>query len=313
VTDMRFIDRIRGHALTLAPVVREHVRPRGQVTGRQFEAEQQDPKLGTVRISGLLSEPAPGAGLLVLVHGLGGSLASPYMARLTRLAHAAHLNTLQLNLRGADLSGEDIYHAGLTVDLESALASADLASYRRIVVLGCSMGGHMVLRFGLGPTDARVVAVASLCAPLDLRQGTLDIDVPARALYRGHLLRALKRIYRAAHSRGRVPTLLSQVEAVRTIRDWDEVAVAPRFGFQNAEHYWTETQVAPHLKRLAVPTRITVARHDPMVLAKPLVKYLDNLPSHVEVHYVAGGHLGFDASSRAEHDVITWLAQKASA
>lgn len=311
--DARLVDLVRGHLLTLAPVVRQELRPTDQVVGKRFEVRCEDGKVGQVRLTGLLSEPFPDAALLVLVHGLGGSIDSPYMRRLARLAHDAGLNTLQLNLRGADLGGDDIYHAGLTADLEATLRSPELEGYARIVVLGCSMGGHMTLRFGLAPSDPRVVAIASSCAPLDLKQGASDIDRPLRALYRGHVLKALKRIYRAAHARDRVKTELSLVEATTTIRQWDERAVVPRFGFQNVEHYWHEIQVAPHLPKLALPTRIMVAEHDPMVLTKPLVKYLDNLPKHVEVAYVSGGHLGFDSQSRAEHDLIRWLADKARA
>ena len=308
---MRLLDALTGHLLTLAPVLKAGLRPAPALKGAPFEAFLQDDKVGKVRLTGWLSHIADDAPLLVIVHGLAGSIDSPYMKRLARLAHRTGLNTLLLNLRGADRTGEDIYHAGLTADLDAALASPALAAYASIVVLGCSMGGHMVLRWGFTPHHARVRAIGSLCAPLDLKQGARDIDSVSRVMYREHLLRGLKEIYARAHARQRVPTALERIEAVRTIRAWDELAVVPRFGFQNAEHYWHETEVAPHLAHLALPTRIVVAKHDPMVLAVPLSKYLGRLPAHVSVSWVNGGHLGFAWTSRVEAELIAWLATRA--
>lgn len=310
---MRLLDAVKGHLLTVAPVIQAGLRPAPALPGIPFEAFHEDAQVGRIRLSGWLSHFEDGAPLLVIVHGLAGSLDSPYMKRLARVAERAGLNTLLLNLRGADRKGEDIYHAGLTVDLDAALASPALAPYDSIVVLGCSMGGHMVLRWGFAPSDPRVRAIGSLCAPLDLKQGANDIDSASRVVYREHVLRGLKEIYAHAHARRRVSTAIERIQAVRTIRMWDELAVVPRFGFQNAEHYWHETEVAPHLARLQLPTRIVVAKHDPMVLARPLSKYLDRLPAHVQVDWVHGGHLGFAWSSRTEADLVAWLGAQARA
>ncbi len=266
-----------------------------------------------MRITGVLSTEREGAPLLVLVHGLGGSVSSPYMPRLARHARNLGFDTLALNLRGADRKGDDIYHAGLTADLDTALRSRALDGYTRIVLLGCSMGGHVTLRWALSPTDARVRAIGTLCAPLDLEQGTRDIDAPMRALYRNHVLMALKEIYTAAHARSRVPADLARVDGARTMRQWDELAVVPRFGFESVEHYWRETQVAPHMVRLALPTRLVLSKHDPMVLSRTLAKYLRQLPPHVEVDCVDGGHLGFGLRSRAEDVLLRWLRTRALA
>lgn len=76
------------------------------------------------------------------------------LRRAARVAEAAGLDSLRLNLRGADRMGEDGYHAGLTADLAAALASPELADYRSVGVLGFSLGGHPAfsprLDLGLG-------------------------------------------------------------------------------------------------------------------------------------------------------------------
>jgi predicted alpha/beta-fold hydrolase len=308
---MALWDAISGHLWTLAPVFHARLRPMPAPLGEPFEVTFTDARVGEVTLTGLLHRAHADAPLVVIVHGLGGSIGSPYMGRLARLAQAAGASTLLLNLRGADRRGDDIYHAGLVDDLSAALASAQLCDVRGIAVLGCSMGGHMVLRWALAPTDDRVRAVAALCSPLDLSQGCVDIDAPARAMYRDHVLTGLKQIYAMAHARGRVTTALERVLSVRTLRAWDELAVVPRFGFASVEHYWHETQMAPHLARLALPTRIVVARNDPMVLMRTSARYFERLPHHVQVLPVEGGHMGFPPASSAERELVRWLVEKA--
>ena len=74
--------------------------------------------------------------------------------------HQRHAPALVGGLRAfaavfmADGRGEDFYHAGLTVDLEAAIASPELARYQRILILGYSLGGHVVLRYAANPNGS---------------------------------------------------------------------------------------------------------------------------------------------------------------
>src|SRR5699024_5863954 len=117
----------------------------------------------------------------------------------------AGLSCLRVSLRGCDRSGEDFYHAGLTADLHAALASPELRPYRRLYLLGYSLGGHMALRLATEEADPRLAAAAALCAPLDLARSQQEIDAPRRAIYRRYLLENLKRIYAAVAARRPVP------------------------------------------------------------------------------------------------------------
>ncbi len=316
---MAWLDSVSGHLWTLAPAVQARLRPAKVPSGEPFEVGLQDPTVGEVKVTGILRwasshrvvaghvAPNYDAPLIVIIHGLGGSVASPYVVRLARLAMAHGASALLLNLRGADRRGDDIYHAGLVTDIACALRSERIAGVKKIALLGCSLGGHMALCWSLAPSDDRVRAVAALCSPVDLEQGCADIDVPARAVYRDHVLSGLKDMYTRAHARGRVRTPLEQVLAIRTMRAWDQLAVIPRFGFSSVEAYWQATQVGPHLARLPLPTRIVVAKSDPMVLARTTVRHFQRLPAHVQVDQVPGGHLGFPPASSTEKELMAWL------
>jgi predicted alpha/beta-fold hydrolase len=311
---MAWLDSVSGHLWTLAPAVQARLRPAPVPAGEAFEVVLQDAQVGEIRVTGVLSRALRvEAPLLVIIHGLGGSIASPYVGRLGRLAQTQGASTLLLNLRGADRRGDDIYHAGLVTDIAGALSSPQLADMKRIALLGCSLGGHLAMTWSLAPTDDRVRAVAALCSPIDLAQGCVDIDEPARAMYRDHVLSGLKDMYTRAYARGRMRTELERVLAVRTIRAWDELAVVPRFGFESVEQYWQSTQVAPHLRRLPLPTRLVVAKSDPMVLASTSARHLSGLPGHVQIDLVPGGHLGFSPASSAERELVAWLLSTAQA
>lgn len=306
---------LAGHFWTIAPNLRHRLLPRPAPTSQAWSTTLVDPRLGPVTLRGAL---APGAsdGLVVLVHGLGGAPESQYMVQAARAAARLGLGSLRLALRGADRSGEDVYHAGLVADLEAALRSPALAAYRRLYLAGFSLGGHVSLRLGLAPPDPRLRALASLCAPLDLSAACAAIDAPAARIYCGHVVRGLQEIYRPVAERGRGPTPLAQVVRVRTVREWDRHVVVPRFGFASVDDYHARESVGPRLPELALPSLIAAAEHDPMVPAATLRPVLEDLPPHVKVRWLdRGGHLGFPPrAARAPaptvlDEVMSWLAQ----
>jgi predicted alpha/beta-fold hydrolase len=232
--------------------------------------------------------------LVVLLHGISGSIESHYMVRGARAAEAAGLSCLRLNFRGADYSGEDFYHAGLTADVHAALASPQLRRYRRIYLLGYSMGGHVALRFATEPGDPRVVRVAAVCSPLDLERVQEAIDVPDGWLYRRYVLSSLARLYAAVAARRPMPVPVAEVARLRKIRDFDELVVAPRHGFTGAGDYYARASVAPRLSRLRLPALLVNASGDPMVLARTVRPILHRPVPRLEVRWVAeGGHVGF--------------------
>lgn len=311
---------ISAHFWTIAPRLRHAVTPYPDSPSRPFGFEIEDPVAGRLHLSGKLRE-RPGDELLVLVHGLGGSADSHYLLRGAPPVEASGLSCLRLNLRGADRSGEDFYHAGLTADLSAALAAPELARFRRLYVLGYSLGGHMVLKAateGEG-LDPRVAAVAALCSPLDLALAQRAIDSPRSALYRRYLLRALNQIYAAVAARGPAPLPAAQAARIRTIFEWDERVVAPRHGFAGADDYYARASVAPHLSRLTVPALLVNSTRDPMVPAATVRPALAAPLPRLTAHLLdAGGHvgfpLGFDAGlgggTGIEAQILAWLRRQ---
>jgi len=309
-----------GHFWTLFVRTRDAFLPPQGPEGRPWCTVLEDPKVGPVRLTGILDEPPGARTLLVLLHGLGGNATSPYLARAATAARARGLATLRLSLRGADGSGEDLYHAGIVEDLAAALASSEAGRYRQLLLMGYSLGGHLVLRYGTFGHDPRVVAAAAVCAPLDLLAGVAVLDGPGTGLYRRYLLRPLKREYaRVARRRAlRVPA--ARVARARTIREYDGLSVAPRHGFADADDYYRRVSVGPRLDRLAVPSLLVFSERDPMVPPSTVRPSLASSGGRREVVWTdRGGHVGFPADLDLglggglglEAQVLTWLCSRA--
>ncbi len=308
-----------GHFWTVGPHVRHALRPTPLPRDEPWDASVLDRRFGALRLTGWLRARETDA-LVVLIHGLGGSVDSSYVVRSAKAADDAGLSYLRLNLRGADGSGEDVYHAGLTDDLRAALASPDLAPYSQLYIVGFSMGGHIALRWASEPErDPRVRALAAVCAPLDLHFGARAIQRPLGRPYQWHVLRGLKDGYSATAARRSMPIAVDEAMAIRTLLEWDESIVVPRFGFASRHEYYQSASAGPVLASLDLPTLFVAAEADPMVTAEQLRPWLASASRAVEVAWTErGGHVGFPDDldlglgnvGPLERQIVRWLVRQ---
>ncbi|MFN7973284.1 MAG: alpha/beta fold hydrolase [Acidobacteriota bacterium] len=306
---------LRGHVYTVAPRLRDALRRSPAPPGAPWHtAIAEDGR--ELRITGCLRELAGASTIVVIVHGLGGRADSDYCLRDAAAAERAGCSSLCVALRGADRRGEDIYHAGLTADVDAAIQSGELSAYRRIVLLGYSLGGHTVLHAALRPVDRRIAAVAAVCAPLDLAAAQRFIDTEALAIYRLAILHGLKAIYAEVARRRAVPTPPRAVRRIRTLYEWDRLTVVPRFGFGTPERYYAETSVGPRLPSLRTPALVVASEGDPLVPLGAVRPHADAARATVRTAYVAtGGHVGFPRSADLgipgerglEPQIVAWL------
>jgi predicted alpha/beta-fold hydrolase len=271
-----------------------------------------------VRISGLLADSPKSDTLALIVHGLAGSANSWYCAAAARAAWQAGYSSLRLSMRGADGSGEDIYHGGLTDDLKAALASAELSRYRRIFLLGYSFGGHIVLRAAIEEIDPRIRAAAAICPPLDLKATMESCDAPSRRLYRRCINSGLNTNYARAAARRKLPTPVEDLKRARKCGEWNAAAIVPRFGFNSLEDYYHRASVSTDIHRLRTASLIVASLNDPIVSPEILFPTLNNAPPALKVCWVRqGGHISFPAKLDLgqggrlglEAQVMRWLSR----
>ncbi|HET6610647.1 MAG TPA: alpha/beta fold hydrolase [Kofleriaceae bacterium] len=305
-----------GHMWTLGTHLRDRILVPPAPPSLPWRGSVEDAKLGRVSLSGYLSLVPGAKTLVVIVHGLGGSAESGYCRRAARVCTALGASALRLNLRGADLSGADLYHAGLTADVHAALTSAVAASVDRVVVLGFSLGGHIALKLAI-EAPPRLAAVAAVCAPLCLARSCAHIDAPPSAFYRAHLLRGLRAMYMAFARRHHQPAeILARAKQAKTMRAWDALVTAPRHGFSGPDDYYEKASAGPHLASIRVPALYVAAAGDPMVALADIEPALAAASPAVEVRVLpTGGHvafprtldLGIAATLGLEAQVISWL------
>ena len=297
-----------GHYWTLAPTVMERLRPQSTPPSQPWSTQLDDGHRRMLKLGGALRQRDDSDAVVVVVHGLGGAIESNYCIRAAHAIEARGLSCLRLALRGADRSGEDFYHAGLVADIEAAFASPELARYRRLYVLGFSLGGHVSLHAALGRSDLRLAGVAAICAPLDLGQSADVIDRPSLWVYRNHILSGLKDIYAAVAAKRAVPTPLARVLKIKTIREWDALTVVPHHGFASVEDYYARMSIGPRLSQLACPALLLQSLHDPMVPPASYEAYLAEPHAALTVRFTDhGGHVGFPAHVGLERQVLDWF------
>lgn len=308
---------LSGHYWTLRDYVGTVLRPPEPPPSRPWTTELEDPEVGPIRLRGHLSE---GSGeladhLLIVVHGITGCAESGYARRAAAVASKWGLACLRLNLRGADRSGEDFYHAGLTDDLHAVLLSADLDRFPAIHVLGYSLGGHVALRFATEVEDPRVRSVAAVSAPLDLSGCAAALDRTSSGLYRRRILKGLAEVYSRVAERREVPVDVAQIREVRSIREFDGLTVVPRFGFADVDDYYTRMSVGPLLQSLRRPALLAYGAADPLVPEATLEPYLRRPIERLSVWRISpGGHVGFPPAANrgqsgppgVESQLISW-------
>ncbi len=327
------IRKLRGHLWTIGPTLRQKAKafpvPPGQpwhatvppelerrLTGIAQSAGRSAEANGAVSLSGIHHQQPDAKTLVILVHGLAGSPDSYYIRRAAAVVWSAGQSVLRIALRGADRSGEDLYHGGQTIDLHAALAHQELAGYDRVLIIGYSMGGHAALRLAAEDCDPRLGGVAAICSPLDLELTQQHMDRSGAAIYRRYLLRQMNEIYAAAAQRHGGPIPTAEARRIDSFLEWDDRVIAPWFGFRDARDYYARASAARALQRLRLPSLLVVERMDPMIPPHTLEPALERANPHLEVCWVdKGGHVGFPsvvdlgmgAPGRLESQVLDWL------
>lgn len=285
---------LHGHAYTLAPRIlygRSLVPPQAETWRTRFVEGGRE-----LEITGALSEAPSADTLVIILHGCGGAPTSHYAVLAARYFVEHGVSALRLAWRGADFAGEDIYHAAQTADVHAAIADARFAGYRRIWLLGYSLGGHCCLHVAHETRDPRVKAVATVCPVLHLVQTNLAIDHPSRAMYRRYVLGGLISNYAHVDRRGRAPTPHAQVKRATTFRVYDGLAVVPRYGFASVDDYYTRACASQIVGKLQRPTLVLSARHDPMLPWTIAESMRGAFSSAVTFMWAErGGHAGFPA------------------
>lgn len=270
-------------------------------------------------------QQGPHRGLVLLVHGLGGSAESVYVRASAFALLRAGFNVARVDLRCAGASRQTstfTYHAGKTEDLRAVLRSlatrpeaAGAESRPALAVMGFSLGGAMTVKLLGEPHEGLpIVAGVAVSAPLDLVVGAQHLSSSAFGVYERAVLRGLRRDMRTPAPDGSSRLTSAEriaVQQARNLPDFDDAITAPRHGFRDSREYYEVNSAAPFLPRIGVPTLIIHALDDPMIPAGPyLTVDWDSLEQTGPVRRAItahGGHVGF----HQRREPMPWYAGRA--
>lgn len=310
------------HLQTLfAAVPAKALAPRGMVAERMSIALPDGDTLSALGMFRVDGAQRPAA---LLVHGVGGSRQSAYVVRAQLAIAQAGFHAVAIDLRGAGEGGlrsRRLSHAGLSADLDATISavSAD-PRVSSLLVVGFSMGGQLSLltaaRWG-AEVPASVAGVVAISAPFALDETSALIERPSMYPYKMNVLRSLKATAIALSQRhpDSLTASIADLRALRSIRDYDRLVVAPMHGFASAEDYYAQSSCGPRLGQISAPTLVVAASDDPMVPVHTLMPFLSGASRSVTLRLSArGGHVGFVerlpggiVDSWANAQIVSWL------
>lgn len=261
--------------------------------------------------------------LLVLFHGLEGSVDSQYVQAFAAVAQQRGWAFAMPYFRGC--SGElnlapRAYHSGDYLEIGWMLEQLRASHRGPMIAVGISLGGNALLRWAqeAGETAASTVqAVCSVCSPIDLTAAGHAIGKGFNKLvYTRMFLRTM--MPKAMNKLKQHPGLFDaeRMRRVRNLYEFDNIFTGPVHGFRDVDDYWLRASAKPHLARIRIPALVLNARNDPFVPAHSLPEQ-----SHVGAHVTLwqpreGGHVGFPSGRPPGHvrtmpeRVTDWLATR---
>jgi predicted alpha/beta-fold hydrolase len=255
---------------------------------------------------------ASGHPVALIVHGLGGTHASPYVVRTADKLHARGVRTFRMDLRGCG-AGAGVaslpLHAGRSEDAAAALAF--LISHcpaSPVFAIGFSMGANIVLKMAGEMADAApeaLQAVIAVAPPIDLAATSRNIALGFNRVYDRAFVRSLLR--HVENRRRELPEagFVELRSKPRGIYEFDNLVTAPLSGFAGADDYYARASAGPLLQNIRVPTLMIAAADDPLIPVRIFDAF--RLSPAVQLHVTeGGGHVGYLAAPSHDAD-RRWL------
>ena len=240
----------------------------------------------------------PGLPIVIVLHGLAGSIESPYARGLINALVNNGKRVVFMHFRGC--SGEPnrlqrSYHSGETGDLNTL---ANIIKQREpstpLFAVGYSLGGNVLLKW-LGETKEKniLTAACAISVPFELGKAAVHMQKGISRFYQSWLLSYMREAVRNKfkHRLSRID--LNRLSKLRTFWHFDDNITAPLHGFRDACDYYQQSSSRQYLQNISIPTLIIHAKDDPLMP-------LDVIPTKPELSpyvtwelYNSGGHVGF--------------------
>lgn len=252
--------------------------------------------------------------IVVLLHGLGGNIESPYATGVIRALSKSGWRALFMHFRGCSGVINRLprsYHSGDTGDLAYVV---NLLKQRHpnvpIAAVGFSLGGNVLLKW-LGETGEQnpLACAAAISVPFELSTAAHKIRHGFSRLYQWWMMREMHRHVIRKFSKTDHSIDVDEIKKLNNFWKFDDKITAPLHGFSGAHEYYFKSSAKRFLKHIKVPTLIIHAADDPFMTP-------DVMPEHHELSESItfelskyGGHVGF-VSGTIPGKAKYWLEER---
>ena len=272
-------------------------------------------------------------GLVLLLHGLGGSTRRRGLTRMASALVQSNFAVLKLNLRGSDPCRNFVdgtYAAECNSDLIPVLRRAreisyqlteDYQSSKNIPVFGAgiSLGGTILLNACMCD-ESLLDGLVCISSPLDLNECSSSIERPRNFIYQKWLLNRLIRQtledpfgIEEIERNALVLNKKDKKRKINDIRSFDNFITAPRWGYKNVEEYYANASPFFSLikNEKSLPKTLFIQSKDdpwvPCLAAEKLMekmKFSNDQKINQFIFTEKGGHNGFHGNEGCWGDKV---------
>ena len=245
------------------------------------------------------SEPADAqAPIVILLHGLEGSIKSPYAKSLLHTMAQNNWQAVLMHFRGC--SGrhnrkDRSYHSGDTGDIHHLVTSLKRRYPQRpIAAIGISLGGNVLLKYLGEQNDQSLLTVAmAISVPFDLADSARTMDNGFSRFYQWHLISHIRNKMKDKFKERPAPVNMNKINQWRNFFSFDDNVTAPIHGFLGVEDYYTRSSSKQFLKHITTPTLILHSQDDPFMSERAIPEKHELADSITFELTEFGGHVGF--------------------
>ena len=249
---------------------------------------------------------------VILLHGLGGSVDSPYMRGMMSALNGLNYNTVAVHLRGCGSEPNrhlQMFHGGQTEDLAEVINTFVFRNpTKKFFAIGFSIGANILLKYlGECGKDAPLNGAVAISTPFSLEDTRASLSTGFAKIYQHFLLTKIKvSVLKKFIMQDHEDINLLSIALARDMKHFDELITAPMHGFLDADDYYSKASSISYLDRISIPTLIVHAKDDPF-LPESAIKWPKNLSRSVKLVLCEnGGHVGF-VSGDSPQTTEYWL------
>ena len=252
--------------------------------------------------------------LVLIMHGLEGSLQSHYAKPLMHELDKAGYGAIFMHFRGCSDEINRLsrsYHSGDTHDVEQVINALKTTFHQDLfAMIGFSLGGNVLLKWlGEQQDHAKTSTAIAVSVPFQLAHAGDRLEKSFSRVYQKHLLSSCKKKYQQKFSQKKSP--LDNIDNINikklnTFYGFDDAVTAPLHGFKGADDYYEQCSSRQFLKDITKPTLIIHAKDDPFMWEHTVPSEEELSPSvHLELSQ-HGGHVGF-VTGKSPFQIEYWI------